>query len=86
MSHMGFNVAVQSDSKKRMSGRFSNLKGRVHSKSVKVHTNSFLYSPELYLSNITQNYSNIRPEAISSDRMMGGLDTVDSGPSAALRR
>jgi len=52
-----------------------------------VHTYSFLYSPELYLSNITQNYSNIRLEAISSDRMMGGLDTaVSVSSSAALRR
>lgn len=58
------------------SGRFSNFKGQTHSISVKVHTNSFLCSPELYLSSITPNYSNIRPEAISSDRMMGGLDTV----------
>lgn len=64
---------------------FQNLKGQAHSTSVKVHSNSFLYSPELYLSNITQNYSNIKPEAISSDRMMGGLDTADRGSSAALR-
>lgn len=52
-----------------------------------MHTNSFLYSPELYLSDITQNYSNIRPEAISSDKMMGGLDTVVSVvPRQRLRR
>lgn len=64
--------------RKTESGRYSNLKGQAHLTSVKVHTNSFLFSPELYVFDITQNYSNIRPEAISSDRMMGGLDTVVS--------
>lgn len=47
VSNTGYNAVLESDYKTRV--RVADVKGQVHSTSVKVHTDSFADSPELYV-------------------------------------